>query len=417
MKYSQESSLETVYQEMLDSIYKAAKQKLICLLDQKWFFKGSVTYPDLHNINFELKYCGDEEEYFITGICGIRNGVSLSKIILKCDISNGIDSKYTKFEVEYDERKYLDDIEKNINAILKNNRSYKYFCEDYERYTRQNPFQYVRELIKSHSFEIEKEVDPGPDWMNYYYPGEYGEDSLKIYIDNSEFGYDDNEEPPFDYFCIDVGDRFQLSLYEVDSVPIRELFLLIERSNISIENFLIRTTAMHCIKQDHHLHRIRALVWLDNGKEIKEEEIDAGFCTECNQYFITEPEYEKLCQKGRICCRVITFSEYKKLHESGYHNWAETSLLRSYGYSVNAQDNLSDNERERILAFIIENKIMSVDDIINFLEWLVHRNPSENFYLARLKWNKDIEFLRKYKPIEGIVRIGNIYQKKVLTQI
>ena len=73
--------------------------------------------------------------------------------------------------------------------------------------------------------------------------------------------------------------------------------------------------------------------------------------------------------------------------------------------------------RERILAFIIENKIMSVDDIINFLEWLVHRNPSENFYLARLKWNKDIEFLRKYKPIEGIVRIGNIYQKKVLTQI
>ena len=39
MKYSQESSLETVYQEMLDSIYKAAKQKLICLLDQKWFFK------------------------------------------------------------------------------------------------------------------------------------------------------------------------------------------------------------------------------------------------------------------------------------------------------------------------------------------------------------------------------------------
>ena len=114
---------------------------------------------------------------------------------------------------------------------------------------------------------------------------------------------------------------------------------------------------------------------------------------------------------------LIYSSEYKKLHESGYHNWAETSLLRSYGYSVNAQDNLSDNERERILAFIIENKIMSVDDIINFLEWLVHRNPSENFYLARLKWNKDIEFLRKYKPIEGIVRIGNIYQKKVLTQI
>ena len=65
----------------------------------------------------------------------------------------------------------------------------------------------------------------------------------------------------------------------------------------------------------------------------------------------------------------------------------------------------------------IKIKDVAEYDIINFLEWLVHRNPSENFYLARLKWNKDIEFLRKYKPIEGIVRIGNIYQKKVLTQI
>ena len=33
MKYSQESSLETVYQEMLDSIYKAAKQNLSIIDD------------------------------------------------------------------------------------------------------------------------------------------------------------------------------------------------------------------------------------------------------------------------------------------------------------------------------------------------------------------------------------------------
>lgn len=45
MKYSQESSLETVYQEMLDSIYKAAKQKLICLLDQKWFLREVLLIP------------------------------------------------------------------------------------------------------------------------------------------------------------------------------------------------------------------------------------------------------------------------------------------------------------------------------------------------------------------------------------
>ena len=55
MKYSQESSLETVYQEMLDSIYKAAKQKLICLLDQKWFFKGSVTSVSYTHLTLPTK--------------------------------------------------------------------------------------------------------------------------------------------------------------------------------------------------------------------------------------------------------------------------------------------------------------------------------------------------------------------------
>ena len=89
-------------------------------------------------------------------------------------------------------------------------------------------------------------------------------------------------------------------------------------------------------------------------------------------------------------------------------------MLRSYGYTVNAQDNLSDDERQRILSFVIENKIMKVDEIIFFIEWLINRNSGKDFYNARLKWNRDIGFLRNYKPVEGIVRVRDIYKKRYI---
>ena len=108
---------------------------------------------------------------------------------------------------------------------------------------------------------------------------------------------------------------------------------------------------MHCIHKNHHLHRIKALICLDTGDSVKEVATEALYCQECNHYFISEVEYEKLCKQGRVCSRVITLIEYKKISESGYHSWAKKSLLRSYVYTVNVQDNLSDDERHRILSF------------------------------------------------------------------
>ena len=120
--------------------------------------------------------------------------------------------------------------------------------------------------------------------------------------------------------------------------------------------------------------------------------------------------------RGRVCSRVITLIEYKKISESGYHSWAKKSLLRSYGYTVNVQDNLSDDERHRILSFVIENDIMSVDEAVSFIEWLINRNSNKDFYNARLKWMRDIQFLRNYKPVKGIIRVKDIYRKKYISK-
>ncbi len=74
---------------------------------------------------------------------------------------------------------------------------------------------------------------------------------------------------------------------------------------------------------------------------------------------------------------------------------AEKSLLNRCGYNVNATDNLTTKERQRILADVIDLELMTPARIISFLEWVEkkHRQHIEACY----KWEEDIAFVRDYK--------------------
>lgn len=410
MKHPEEFNSNIIYKKMLDGILKVIKHKLLYTTDQKWTFHGEIDYPKYHDIRFKLEY-HEDIEYSITGVCDVLKRFSLKKLTFKGDIFDDSSSDCVYLDVDYYERKYLGEFETIIYKILKNNRSYRNFYETYERYTKQNPFQYVGNLIKNRFLNMAVEEYSEFDWISYHYTGEYKNDSFEIFIDNSDQFFDDEEDISFDRFEI-YTKEFQLSFEEEQSEKIRELCYLLKTQSIPVKNFLIRTTTMHCINQKHHLQRIKALVYIDTGKTIKQEEIEAGFCVECNQYFITEIEYQKLCKKGRVCCRVVTLPEYQEISKVKDFNLAGVSLLRSYGYNVNAQNNLSDDERKRILSFIVENRIESVDRIIGFIEWLIRRNSNTRLQAACIKWNKDLDYIRRYKPVEGIVRVDSIYQRR-----
>lgn len=196
-------------------------------------------------------------------------------------------------------------------------------------------------MLSSRLFEFEEEVCDGEVGFTYHYSGEFGEDLFEIVVDDSDCA----EENVFDFIKVNVSDRFYVCYSEHHSKGIRSLWPFLKQAVIPVNDFLIRTNTRYCINKEHRLHRIKALVCIDNGYSINEVSVEAMYCETCNHYFISELEYEKLCRLGRICSRVITIGEYRKILESGYHSWAEKSLLRSYGYNVNAQENLSDRER------------------------------------------------------------------------
>lgn len=405
---------EPVFYEISSGIKKMVDRKLRYLCNRKWNFKGRVTYPNCKELKFELSYNDreTEETYLIQGYGRIIEHFILNEATFKFHVMEEHSEKVVSFEMEFDEKKELAVIEKDINILLENNRSYRYFCEDYERYMKLDPLQYIKSLLINHLIDFEEETYDEGFGITYQYTGEFGEDSLEIVIDNTE---SDNEDVcAFDMINVNVSDRFYFEFSEPYSKEIRALIPLLKQTAIPVNDFLIRTNSQYCINKEHHLHRIKALVCVDTGIVIKEIAAEAMFCMECNQYFISEVEYEKICKQGRICSRVITLAEYKKITESGYRSWAEKSLLRSYGYNVSAQDDLTDNDRHRILAFVIENGIMKAEEIVYFIEWLIGKNSTPKYYNARQKWNRDIEFVRGYKPIAGIVRVKDIYRKRFI---
>ena len=93
----------------------------------------------------------------------------------------------------------------------------------------------------------------------------------------------------------------------------------------------------------------------------------------------------------------------KLLCNSGFRGWTrfeefrEESLLKEWGYSVSVADDLSTYERQEILKEIIDLNICEVSDIIRHLNFCCRVHSSEKYNRARILWNEDIEFVKKYK--------------------
>ena len=81
-------------------------------------------------------------------------------------------------------------------------------------------------------------------------------------------------------------------------------------------------------------------------------------------------------------------------------NWNPQSKLNKMGYNVNQKDDLSDYSRRTILIKAIRNGVYTKGELINLLSWLIRQNRGKaNMELAISKWRRDLEFVKKYRPL------------------
>lgn len=196
----------------------------------------------------------------------------------------------------------------------------------------------------------------------------------------------------------------------------KELFLKMEEENrlkrlqhkqqyletlpqIGMRTMLIRKNTFKCMHNQHHVENVDATIKIISKKSGKcyLEQIAAGYCVECGHYYILESTYNNLKNKGIIACRVCDEKSINKSISNGMI-LAQESILMQYGYNVSQTEGLSEKARRKILALLIDERILSKNDIISYLDFFVlQRQYQDKFQVAISKWESDAEFVREYR--------------------
>lgn len=165
-----------------------------------------------------------------------------------------------------------------------------------------------------------------------------------------------------------------------------------------MKDFVVRANVFRCMHNKHRIDNVDAMINIDKDGKNELIKISAGYCSQCKVFFILDSTYQNLKMKGMILCRVTDEKNYMK---SGYMNGmqlAQESILMQYGYSVSKTEGLSTTGRQKILAVIIDNKIMSKSEIISYLDFFIsQRSSMSKMEIAISKWETDREFVENYK--------------------
>ena len=183
--------------------------------------------------------------------------------------------------------------------------------------------------------------------------------------------------------------------------------------------FLIKISNFRCKTRNHNIEDIVSVVSVFNKikQEIEEIEIPAFYCKNCKLYFIYDSEYKELLKHGIPTCPVHEEIKYFSSTNT-FDKYESESLLRQFGYNVNSQDNLSTNERRKVIDTVINNGIMNKSDVLSLLNFLASSRKNQyNMQNAVSKWESDIKYTRELN-IDDVRRVKvGAFRKKTTKSI
>ena len=139
---------------------------------------------------------------------------------------------------------------------------------------------------------------------------------------------------------------------------------------------------------------VTALVYCANREE--PVYIDVYYSKRQNKYFINEESYRQYRLRYGLPYVHLVADEYDG--DMDYGNLRKNSELNLYGYTVAKTADMTTGERQRLLQQLMDNGLMSKHQIVNHLEWLIHRQS------GRVKmedacdcWREDLRFVNSYR--------------------
>ena len=169
---------------------------------------------------------------------------------------------------------------------------------------------------------------------------------------------------------------------------------------VNAHDFVIRSNVLSCMYKQHTIVNVDAVIQMvDKKQTFSEIIVPAGYCQQCQKFFVLESDFAQIATKGELLCTVINEQQYKKNYRNdSYFNdlsaWPEKSILGKCGYNVNKTTGLTVLERRKILANIIDREVLSKIEIKSHLQKQIALHARH--LQAIDKWESDIDFVTGY---------------------
>lgn len=175
----------------------------------------------------------------------------------------------------------------------------------------------------------------------------------------------------------------------------------IETCSLDFKSFIVSIPPQKYVLGCPYLHPFEIVIGeitlIDNNRMERKETILMAYCEKCDKYYVFEKVFLNLILQGTVRAKtVLSLGNQDSAHN--LTSMSPESLLRKCGYTVNANDNLSDFERQKILMGVIENKLYTPTSIIAHLQFQINLNLNvltRDMRSAIAKWKDDILFLKQ----------------------
>lgn len=176
---------------------------------------------------------------------------------------------------------------------------------------------------------------------------------------------------------------------------------------ITAHDFVVRRTVFKCKHNNHHIEDVKAVfTTITRQGTVNKITIPAGYCSTCNMYFIMESTYKRIKNSGIPICRTMDEKSYENNISTGLYNnnLAPESVLMQFGYNVSQKDDLPVEQRRRILAAIVDNKVLKRNEVVSYLDYFINQRKNQKnkdgslrYKDAMDKWRMDRAWINQYK--------------------
>ena len=152
-----------------------------------------------------------------------------------------------------------------------------------------------------------------------------------------------------------------------------------------------------CNQRKHATTTVTGILFRGDSIPFNQVEVTIQYCYACNEYFISDEQFDIYRKRHPHLLGNFVFVSSLQNRGISLNLKDQESKLHLNGYNVSQKDNLNDNERHCILAFIIQKDILRKSEVIYYLSMFINRAKNKaNMQKAVSKWNNDLNWVTTY---------------------